>query len=306
MNPPLPSIVRLPDVRLLSVAGSDATRFLQAQLSRRVDNLSPDSSAVAGWHDASGKVRAVFRVITADDGYLLCLPADLAHKLAATLKMFVLRADVTVELTNLICAGLVTDGAQAPVDSQNPALPPLPSNVNAVTRRNEVCAICIAPACWHFIGPESALGAATDGDSAVVTAAEIRAGLPQVDQNTTQRYIAQMLNLEKLDAIDFEKGCYPGQEIIARTEHLGTVKRRAQLFSLPAADAPPAAPGSGAVLVSSNDERVGEILRCARDADGSLVMLGVVALSALSDTIFLENSHGPALTHHPLPFLSDQ
>ena len=306
MNSSALPLIRLPWIRLLSVIGPDSTTFLQAQLSRRVDNLSPERSAVAGWHDASGKVRAVFRVIETDAGYLLSIPASLADQLTAALKMFVLRADVTVELTDLICAGLVAGAADAAGNSEASPIPPLPATVNTVARRDDVYAICVAPGCWHVIAPARALPIATDADSCVVAAAEIRAGLPQVDQQTTQRYVAQMLNLDKLDAIDFEKGCYPGQEIIARAEHLGSVKRRAQLFSVNAADAPSSEPASGAPLVNSNDETVGEVLRCARDADGSLVLLGVVALAALSDDLFAEHSRGPALTHHKLPFPADQ
>jgi folate-binding protein YgfZ len=303
MNAAQPPLVRLPELRLLEVTGSDATSFLQAQVSRRVDNLTPEQTAIAGWHDASGKVRAVFRIISNEGGYLIVLPASLAEKLAAALKMFVLRADVSIEFANLACAGLLTDDPGALDTAQLPVLPLTP---NAVARRDGIHVVCVAPGCWHVIAPENALSSVSDTDSAAITAAEIRAGLPQVDERTTQRYVAQMLNLDKLDAIDFEKGCYPGQEVIARAQHLGSVKRRAQLFTLAATDAPDAEPASDTPLFDSGNEQIGEIIRCARDADGSLVLLAVVRLTALDAQVHLGAADGPSLRHQALAFLADQ
>jgi folate-binding protein YgfZ len=290
-------LVPLPYVRILSVTGSDATAFLQAQLSRRVDNLSPSRSALAGWHDARGKVRAIFRVIEVAGGYLLVAPADLADQLISTMSMFVLRSDVRIESTELICAGLVSLDPDVEAGKAG-----LPNTVNSVVSSNGLSAICVASGCWHIIGPGEALPHATDSDCSPVAAAEIRAGLPQVDQQTTLRYVPHMLNLDKLDAIDFEKGCYPGQEIIARTEHLGSVKRRAQAFTVNAEAAPVDTPSADTPIVDSHDEHIGQVLRAARDSDGSIVLLAVVTLSALDGAAFLSTPEGPQLERLKLPF----
>ncbi len=296
MNSILPALVALPYIRVLRVVGSDATTFLQGQLSRRIDNLSPEMSALAGWHDARGKVRVVFRVLPFEAGYLLIAPADLAEELQSTLSLFVLRADVRIELTDLVCAGLVSAPEDMPGD--------LPSEANAVRISGARTDICVAPGCWHSIGPPEALPLAGDVNCAAVVAAEIRAGLPQVDAHTTLRYVPHMLNLDKLGALDFEKGCYPGQEVIARTEHLGSVKRRARLFIADASTAPSKVPAAETPITNSDHERIGEVLRAAHEADGSLVMLAVVALDALGGELFLGNhNESIALRHIALPAL---
>ncbi|MGD2167581.1 MAG: hypothetical protein PVF63_05695 [Gammaproteobacteria bacterium] len=281
-------------LRVLRVSGSNATDFLQAQLSRRVDDLSPALSALAGWHDARGRVRAVFRVLALDDGYLLSAPADLAEQLAAALRLFVLRADVRVEVAPLVCSGIL--------GSVSPSLPALPARSNAVAREGDALAVCVTHGCWHIIGPAAGSAAAGNVDSASIVAAEIRAGIPQVDRTTTLRYVPHMLNLDKLDAIDFRKGCFPGQEIIARTENLGSVKRRACVFTFEPQVPAAAAPGSDTAIVDAQGERIGEVLRAARETGGPIVLLAVVALAALKDAVHLGTPDGPMLKRLELPF----
>jgi folate-binding protein YgfZ len=290
------ALIPLPQISVLKVAGPDATGFLQAQLSRRVDSLSPSSSALAGWHDARGRVRVVFRVLPSDGGYLLLMPNELVDQILPALKMFVLRADVHVELTSLVCGGLLAGDRDAPTQAW------LPKELNALATSGDVTAICIAPGCWHVVGTGEHSKEQPMSDSAAVVAAEIRAGLPQVDQRTTLRYVPHMLNLDKLGALDFSKGCYPGQEIIARTEHLGSVKRRARAFMVNAQTPHTDTPAVDSPMVNSNNERIGEVLRAARSADGSIVLLAVVALSALDNDIFLDSPRGAQLSRLTLPF----
>ena len=117
-----------------------------------------------------------------------------------------------------------------------------------------------------------------------------------------------MLNLDRLGALDFQKGCYPGQEIIARTQHLGSVRRRATTFIVrdPSRLESLTTAGDELVqtaalvdtpLVDARGERIGEVLRAAYDVDGSMVLLAVVALAALHDSVFVNSPTGTALDH---------
>jgi folate-binding protein YgfZ len=305
MNSCSSAIARLPHVRLLCVTGPDATDFLQAQLSTRVDNLAPQCSALAGWHDARGRVRAVFRILRITDGYLLETPADLAEQLCQAMRMFVLRADVRVELTDLVCAGIAaTAGQTSPAGAATPAAADLilPDTPGDVAVAGPVSAVCVAPGCWHFIAPADVLTGLDDADSGPTVAAEIRAGIPQVDSRTTLQFVPHMLNLDRLGAIDFEKGCYPGQEVIARTQHLGSVKRRARAFSLDLPAQAATVPESDTPIVDSGGERIGEVLRAARDADGSVVLLAVVTLASLDGDVRLGAAEGPVLVRIGLPY----
>lgn len=295
--------IALPGIALLRVTGTDAREFLQAQLSRGIDDLSPAQSALAGWHDARGRVRAVFRVLLTDEGFLLAASADLIEQLSKTLSMFVLRADVAIEIADLACAGMLASDANTPPRYDD--FPDLPQNVNEVACRDGLLAVCVAPGLWHIIGPGNELRLSDNTDYSPILAAEIRAGLPQVDQRTTLQYVPHMLNLDKLGALDFDKGCYPGQEIIARTENLGSVKRRAQALTAEATPEMPYAPESGAPVVDAAGERVGSVLRAARTADKTLVLLAVVALDARDNAMFLESTDGPRLTRTALPFDHD-
>jgi len=292
---PLP-IVSMPHLRVISVSGADAGRFLQAQLSRDVLDLKPDESRLAGWHDARGRVRAVFRILLSHDRYLLTAPADLAEQLCAALKMYVLRANVGIELTDLACAGAAI--APKTAHASETALG-LPATVNAVADSDQTLVVCVAPGCWHFIGVQATALNAKTSEKSPIDAAEIRAGLPNTDARTTGKYVAHMLNLERLGAVDFDKGCFPGQEVIARTEHLGQVKRRARCFAVSAAERPPQ---SETPVVDAHGNPIGTVLRSAQDCDGRIFILAVVALDALDAPLYLDAGVRRPLEHIPLPF----
>jgi len=302
MNPTNLKYCCLPYIRLLSVTGSDAPEFLQAQLSRSIADLAADTSALAGWHDARGRVRAVFRVLRDEQQFLLAGPADLAPALEQTMRMFVLRADVRIETTDLACAGIVRAANDQSRNYELPPLPQLPEQTNAVARAGATSVVCVAPGCWQVFGPGTALQLESADTQEAVIAAEIRAGLPHIDQNTTTLYVPHMLNLDKLDAIDFEKGCYPGQEVIARTEHLGSVKRRAQAFSYRPAKPDDPAPASATPVVGGNGETIGAILRATRMHEEEFLVLAVVSLGHPEDDLFLAVADGPQLSRVTLPF----
>lgn len=302
MNPTNLKYCSLSSIRLLSVTGSDAPEFLQAQLSRSVADLPPDASVLAGWHDARGRVRAVFRVLRDEQRFLLAAPADLAPALIKTLQMFVLRSDVHIEAADLACAGIVRGATSDPLQRELPQLPQLPEQINAVVRNGATSVVCVAPGCWQVFGPQADLKLESAAGEEAFIAAEIRAGIPHIDQHTTTQYVPHMLNLDKLDAIDFEKGCYPGQEVIARTEHLGSVKRRAQAYRCKPANPDEPAPPAATAVVDGDGESIGAIVRAARVSPEELLVLAVVTLSKSNDDVFLSASDGPQLSRLALPF----
>lgn len=298
--------VRLPQTCVLDVGGSDAAEFLQAQLSQGVKNLSDTDSVVAGWHDARGRVRAVFRALRSESGYTLLGPADLADELVRTMRMFVLRADVQIAQSSQVCGGLIADASADTLEDTRWSW--LPRRRNAVARSADLTAICVAAGCWQLVGPADALPLRDARDSAAIVAASLRAGLPQLTSATTLRYVPHMLNLDRLGAIDFDKGCYPGQEIIARTEHLGSVKRRVRAFALGDPDdehasdtSTPDVPSIDTPIVDVQGNRLGEVLCAARERSGNIVVLGVVKIGE-TDSTHLADRDGPLLKPLRLPF----
>jgi folate-binding protein YgfZ len=203
---------RLSRYGLLLVTGADARAFLHAQLTNDIEHLAPDRWALAGWCSAKGRLLASFLVIPSPQGFLLQVARDLAEPVAKRLGMFVLRANVKI-----------TDEsgtwAQHGVWDADIAGPDVAWNGNIATVRVE-------PRRYLQLGPAAELRAAPNADEVQWTLQEIRAGRPLITRATQDQFVPQMVNFETLGGVDFGKGCYPGQEIVARAQYRGQVKRR--------------------------------------------------------------------------------
>lgn len=277
----------------LEARGPDAESFLHGQLTRTV--LALDSAApLAGWADARGRVRAVFRVVRLPERWLLVAPRDGADAVLKKLGMYVLRAKVTLgQAGDVALAALLGDAGPALERRGVPSdTPP-----NRMVYRDGVCYVRVGPRLWHLLGPQDALAslaAETErADEAAAARAEIELGIPEIVPAVAERYVAQMLNLDVLDAISFDKGCYPGQEVIARVHNLGSVKRRARRFA--ASGAPPA---PGRPVLAADGSEAGEVVRAAAASAGS-ELLAVVDLAAAGGALRCGDA---ALAELPLPF----
>ena len=243
--------VELDDLGALRVAGSDATRFLQGQLSNDLGQVSAQRSALAGLHNPQGRTIALLRIVhLAPNDFLALLPRELAAPVAARLSKYVLRAKVKVtdesqswRITGLIACGLRgAPGLRSPETAPGP-LAAYPAVAGEQRRLGERVVICMdeQPARWLLIAPASTAtgsAAASGGELPHSVPArreiwhqlDIISGLPQVYGATSEEFVAQMLNLDLVGAIAFDKGCYTGQEVIARAHYRGRVKRRLQRF----------------------------------------------------------------------------
>ena len=210
---------RLTRYGLLSVTGDDAREFLHAQLTRDIRALPADRAALAGWCSAKGRLLASLLVIPAPQGFLLQLSRDLAVPVAKRLSMFVLRAKVKIADES---EQWVQDGLWD-VDSDAPE----------VEWSGGVATVRVGERRYLQVGPPSAMTAAPTAAEEAWTLQEIRAGRPLITGATQDQFVPQMVNFEKLGAIDWQKGCYPGQEIVARAQYRGQVKRRMVLLRSP-------------------------------------------------------------------------
>ena len=199
---------RLGRYGLLSVTGDDARDFLHAQLTNDIQGLAADRAALAGWCSAQGRLLATFLVVPAPQGFLLQVARDLAPAVAKRLGMFVLRSKVKI-----------TDESDAwtqhgiwDADFQQPD----------VAWKDGVATVRVGERRYIQLGSKEQPNA-TEEDWILH---EIRAGRPFISSATQDKFVPQMVNLEKLGGVDFQKGCYPGQEIVARAQYRGQVKRR--------------------------------------------------------------------------------
>jgi folate-binding protein YgfZ len=234
---------RLSRYGLLSVSGADAREFLHAQLTNDIQNLPPDRAALAGWCSAKGRLLATFLVIPAPQGYLLQLARDLAPAVAKRLSLFVLRSKVRI-----------SDESAAWAQFGVWAADEYPEKIEwkdqgASVPVGEKRFLRLEPA--GSASPDSpALRCGADEETWYLQ--EIRAGRPLITAATQDQFVPQMVNLEALGGVDFQKGCYPGQEIVARAQYRGQVKRR--MVRLPAPQGARLQPGeqyNGGTVVDS-------------------------------------------------------
>jgi len=215
---------------LLELSGPDAATFLQSQLTSDVRHLADGSAQHSAWCSAKGRMLASFLVLRCGPDYLLQLSADLVPFVRQRLSMFVLRSRLSITdrsgerpligvagpqaASALVAAGLPVPAAPLGVTTAAGGL-----LVRLDSNRFEILAsVDAAPELWRRLQARP-----------VGTAAwqwlDIQAGVPLISERTREEFVPQMAGFEQLGAISFRKGCYPGQEIVARTQYLGKVKR---------------------------------------------------------------------------------
>jgi folate-binding protein YgfZ len=214
---------RLTRYGLLSVTGDDARAFLHAQLTNDIEKLPSNRAALAGWCSAKGRLLASFLVIPADGGFLLQLARDLAPAVAKRLSMFILRSKVKI-------ADVSDAWQQMGIWGEDFA-----GEVFSVAKENNLLQVKVGDRRALLLGPEAEMRYRTaTGAEEAWTLEEIRAGRPFISAATQDQFVPQMVNLETIGGVDFQKGCYPGQEIVARAQYRGQVKRRMVRLNAPA------------------------------------------------------------------------
>jgi folate-binding protein YgfZ len=294
--------VLLPGFGVLRIAGPDAVGFLQGQLTQDIALLADGRTLLAALCTPQGRVIALPRLHQTDAAIYALIPADLVSRVATHLRKFVLRARVEILQAADLHVGAIITGdaagthAQRAFDEAAMTQSPVP-----LSGSTEVVAFQYAPgrevvaapaAAWRSISGLS-LGHPSPRTHADWLAADIAAGLTQVFAATSEQFIPQMLNVDLLDGVSFTKGCYTGQEIVARTHHLGRVKRRTMRFHVEAGPAP--APLSPLLL---DGVKAADVLLAAAVDDG-IELLAVTNLDAAGKTLRLED--GRDAEPRPLP-----
>ena len=284
-----------PHRAVLLVAGADQASFLQGQLTQDVATLEPDRAQFAALLTPQGRVAAVTLLARLATGIALILPADIAAALAERLRRYVLRAKVTISEPGAALA------VAAAVEDQPGELAGRFGDVGVGhTRRLEDGTQIVRLAGGALLlAPRAGLAPHLNAEPDVARweRGAIAAAHPIVVAATAEHWTPQMLNLDRMQAISFSKGCYTGQEIVARTQHLGRIKRR--MFRYRAGSF--VAPDAGSAVLRGA-ERVGEVVRSAPVADGA-ELLAVVSLEARGEE--LKSADGARLVELPLPYPLD-
>lgn len=251
MSAHLPS-TRLDHLVALRMTGPDRVAVLQGQSSNDARRVDATHAQITSFNNPKGRCYAIAVLAAWDDAHIVVVERSVAELLCTRLRMYILRAKATVEIAaDLAVAGRIGDHLPAAPES-NGAL--------ASAIADGTLAIEMPGARELMLWPAARVAALPEG-SAAWCLADVRAGLPAVVAATVEHFVPLWLGLERLGAIDYRKGCYTGQEIVARTHYLGTVKQRL----LRARSASAAQPS--AKIIGDGEQALGAVVSCAPDGD---------------------------------------
>jgi folate-binding protein YgfZ len=311
-----PAWGHLPHFGLLRFAGPDALGFLQGQVSNDTRPLGKGVPILAAYSSPQGRVVAVVHLLPHSSGVIALLPREIVLPTLERLRKYVLRAKVQLEDLSEQFAVIGGHG----IDAFAAARLPVPDTGQGYVERNGIgvarvgseenryWAIGSVQDLSHYELPrDSATAPRVEHDWRL---ADIRAGLPQVYAATREMFVAQMLNLDLIDGISFTKGCFTGQEIIARTQHLGRIKRRLFRLRLPAGTW---AIGQAVRLGDGRSGRLTEVAQTGVECEALAVLnteptvslgAGAAAGGASQHSAEPDSSAGPPInvTELPLPY----
>ena len=300
---------------LIEVRGDDRQTFLQGQLTNDINAVSSSLSQLSGYCTPKGRMRALFSIFsrqTEDDSRLyLQLPLDLLQANLKRLQMFVMMSKVEIKDVSAELIRIGIAGTQAVKYLQQQGLS-IPEDVNGITQTDDVTLIRLGGETPRFecVGGldrikklwESLAVNAKYLDTRHWKLLDIHAGIPNVYPETSETFIPQMLNLQALNGINFKKGCYTGQEVVARMQYLGKLKRHMYLAhsnteTVPAVGSQIYSPGSG------SGQGDGNIVDAQAALEGGVDMLVVVTNEAFdSQQVFLDEAQQTPVSFRELPY----
>ena len=291
---------------LLKVSGEDAQAFLQNLLSSDVSAVTPATAQLSSFNSAKGRMLATFLVWRQGNDYFLQLPSMLAAMMLKKLVMYILRSKVKIAdaRDEAVCLGLAGKEAGTLAQETFGAVPGAAMGMahaaNASVLRLGKDRMMIvttpqqAPALWTALKCGS-----TQAGSPCWDWLNIRAGIPVILPVTQEQFVAQMANLDLIGGVSFRKGCYPGQEIVARTQYLGKLKRRMYLAHVAGA----AKAGDELYSAEMEGQSCGMVANASPAPDGGHDLLAVVQISSHdAHTVHLGSLQGEALQFQNLPY----
>ncbi len=302
----------LPQFGVIDVAGDDAATFLHSQLTNDIEHLDAASARLSGYCSPKGRLLGSFLAWRAGHGVRLLVSKDVQPAVQKRLSTFVLRAkakltDASDTLAVVGFAGDVRDVLSGIFDA-------LPDGVHVKVDGPAGTLIRVPDAAgrkrYLWIGPRAEVDArvaALGGTLPVVSPAvwdwlDVRAGEPRITQPAVEQFVPQMVNFDVIGAVNFRKGCYPGQEIVARSQYRGTIKRRTALAHVAGETDTVHA---GVELFHSDDpgQPCGMIVNAAAAPAGGVDALVEIKLAALDNgTVHLGSADGPVLAFDALPY----
>ena len=298
----LSGVARLENLGLIRVAGEDAVKFLQGQLTQDVALMAMTEAHLAAFCNAKGRMQASFIVFKlGEDDILMVCSKDIMAQTLKRLSMFVLRAKVklTDASADFTLFGLVGDATKSIAGPARPYWSKVESDAKNMVflysgASQQRALLCVPAGLPPPQAPELPAG--------IWDWLEVQSGIAMITLPIFEAFVPQMLNYESVGGVNFKKGCYPGQEIVARSQFRGTLKRRAYLAHGEAA----AAVGQEVFHASDAEQPCGMVAACAANPSGGVDLIISMQTSAAADAangkLTLGSASGPALSLLPLPY----
>ncbi len=291
---------------IIGVRGEEAAEFLHNLLTNSIRDLAPDRSQLAALCTPKGRMQALFRVWRGADTFYLRTPASLVEGIVKRLRMYVLRSKVTVDDLSQELASMGLSGPRHHIRELLGADPD--AGMVAGSEAATLVAVPGEVGRVEVYGPAGQLqdlwlrSGATPVSSAQWRLLDIRSGQPQIYPETVEAFVPQMLNLQLVDGLSFTKGCYPGQEVVARMQFLGELKRRMYRIHFPEGADPK--PGDELVVAEKQaGQWAGKLVDTQPDPEGGYEALACLKIADLDNQVFhLNEVSGPAAQLRTLPY----
>lgn len=304
-------IALLTDLGYVSAAGADTEKFLQGQFTNDVRQVTTSHSQLSSYCTPKGRMLALFRVVKRGDDTLMQMPSALLPAFQKRLAMFILMSKVKLEdaTQRLTTLGLSGPNAEALLQGLGQTVP---AEVDGVFTQNDITIVRLPGTMPRFqiIGESQTLqilwqtlaGKAKPIGEQAWELLDIYAGIPNVYAETVEAFVPQMVNLQIINGVSFTKGCYTGQEVVARMQYLGKLKRRLFRAHINSGTAP--LPGTELFSTTSESgQGAGKVVLAQPAAEGGVDLLAVVQIGcAEEDNVHLNDAQGPKLQFLPLPY----
>ncbi len=300
------------ELGLILVGGEDAREFLQNQLSNDIDLIDENNFQMSSYSTPKGRMLAIFRVIQISNGYLLLTPKSLVLPVIQRLQSYVVRSRVTLADACDYFArfAIQTDNKKISAHSwladhpggcfQNDVVVTL--QLTPLAGQARFLLLCLDLTEARRLWTEFAEILQVSGYSAW-RLAEIKAGIPVIYSQTSEQFVLQMSNLNLLGGVSFKKGCFPGQEIVARMQYLGTLKRRMFLAKIETDQLPQ--PGDELVAQGKNEiDGSGKVVDATFDGNGYCYLLYIAQIAkAEQGQLYLFKQPERDIQNLELPYL---
>lgn len=295
---------------LIEASGDDVIDFLQGQLTNDIKLVTGTMGQLSAYCNPKGRILANFRIFKRQNHYFLRLRSDIIEATLKRLRMFIMRSKVELvnssdELSRMGIAGLNATKRLSFLFEK------LPENTDESYTENEITIIKLPGTLPRYevhgtFEKVKGLWEQLQHDAVAIgenswNLLTIRAGIPEIVSETVESFVPQMVNLQAINSLSFNKGCYPGQEVVARMHYLGKLKRRLFLGTIKSDTLP--IPGQSIISNDESEQKAGQIVTASWSNDKKVEFLAVLQIEkAEKDKLHIGSNTGPAIELIDLPY----